>query len=173
MSPSAPERDPRVLIVDDNADIRRLVRLKLELEGGFEVVPDAVDGVGALEAVPRHLPDVILLDVSMPVMDGLEALPLLRQLLPYGRIIMLSGFDSADFRTRALELGADEYVEKGSALDDLVALVRDLATVLAPPRVPGPREPQSAPLVEVAAHSADPASRVEPDSGARQATGAA
>jgi CheY-like chemotaxis protein len=133
------ERDLRVLIVDDNADIRRLVRLRLEMEGGFEVVPDAADGRAAIEAVGLHLPDVVLLDLSMPVMDGLEALPLLRQALPYGRIIMLSGFDSVRFRARALELGADEYVEKGTALDQLVSVIGDLATVLAPPRVPGQR----------------------------------
>jgi DNA-binding NarL/FixJ family response regulator len=139
----------RVLIADDNADIRRLVRIKLELAGGFEVLPDAVDGVGAVQLADTHLPDVILLDLSMPVMDGLEALPLLRQVLPYGRIIMLSGFDSARFRVRALELGADEYVEKGGSLDALVGLIRELGTPSIPPRVPEPRQEVPATADEV------------------------
>ena len=132
-------RMQRVLIVDDNADIRRLVRLRLELDGLFEVVPDATDGRSALASAQAFLPDIVLLDLSMPIMDGLEALPLLRQLLPYGRIVMLSGFDAERFRGRALDLGADEYVEKGSALEDLVGLLQRLCP---PPltQVPAPRD---------------------------------
>jgi len=133
------DRALRILIVDDNADIRRMIRLKLELEGGFEVVPDAVDGASGLLAVESSLPDVVLLDLSMPVMDGLEALPRIRQSLPYGRIIMLSGFDSERFKARAVELGADDYVEKGGGLDHLVTLIRGLGSALAAPRVPTPR----------------------------------
>ena len=128
----------RVLIVDDNADIRRLVRLRLELDGTFDVVPDATDGRSALASAQAFLPDVVLLDLSMPIMDGLEALPMLRQLLPYGRIVMLSGFEADRFRGRAIELGADEYVEKGSALEDLVGLLQRL-TMPALAQVPSPR----------------------------------
>ena len=138
-------RMQRVLIVDDNADIRRLVRLRLELDGCFEVVPDATDGRSALASAQAFLPDLVLLDLSMPIMDGLEALPLLRQLLPYGRIVMLSGFESDRFRGRALELGADEYVEKGTALDDLVGLLQRLsAPALA--QVPMPRSEAMGPM---------------------------
>jgi DNA-binding NarL/FixJ family response regulator len=143
-----------VLIVDDNADIRRLVRLRLEIEGGFDVLPDASDGAGALVSARRDLPDVVLLDLSMPVMDGLEVLPHLRQALPYVRIVMLSGFDSQRFRDRAIELGADAYVEKGSALDSLVDLLHELTEVLPVVRVPGPRQ--------AAADSAPAAVAVEP-----------
>jgi DNA-binding NarL/FixJ family response regulator len=115
----------RVLIVDDNDDIRRLVGMQVGLEEDMEIVGEARDGAAGLEAAECYRPDVVVLDLSMPVMDGLEALPLLRALLPDARIVMLSGFDRYQFADTALDLGADAYVEKGGALADLVALVRE------------------------------------------------
>lgn len=114
----------RVLLVDDNADIRRLLGLRLSVEDDCTVVGEASNGEIALDLAGSLRPDVIVLDLSMPVMDGLEALPGLRALLPEARIIVLSGFDHRAFRAQAIDLGADEYVEKGTPLDTLVSLVR-------------------------------------------------
>lgn len=119
----------RVLVVDDNADIRRLLGLRLSVEADCVVVGEAANGEIALDLAASLRPDVIVLDLSMPVMDGLEALPGLRAMLPAARIIVLSGFDRRAFRAQALDLGADEYVEKGAPLDTLVDLIRGLVGV--------------------------------------------
>ena len=84
-------RPVRVVIVDDTYDLRELLRLALT-RGGMEVVGEAGDGLAGIEAVRLEKPDVVLLDLSMPVMDGLEALPSIRRLVPAAKIIVLSGF---------------------------------------------------------------------------------
>jgi len=82
MSAAAPRTRPvRVVIVDDTDDLRELLRLALS-RGGMEVVGEAGDGLAGIEAVRLEQPDVVLLDLSMPVMDGLEALPRIRHLVP-------------------------------------------------------------------------------------------
>ena len=104
----------RVLLVDDMADLRFLLRVALETDGAFEVVGEAGDGEAAVELAARTTPDVIVLDLSMPTMDGLEALPRLRQAVPGATIAVLSGFQGTRLAASATELGADAYFEKGS-----------------------------------------------------------
>lgn len=120
-------RSLRLLVVDDHPTIRRLVSLRLSTEPDLEVVGEAADGAAALELAEALRPDVVLLDLSMPVMDGLEALPRLRSLLPAARLVVLSGFDQVAIRERVSTLGADAYVEKGSSLDLLVEVIRGAA----------------------------------------------
>jgi PAS domain S-box-containing protein len=112
----APAR-PRVLLVDDNDDIRRLLRTKLARSNQYEVVGEAADGQEAIDRVAELRPDVVLLDLAMPVMDGLEALPHIRARVPEARVIVLSGFDQATMAQRALAAGAVRYVEKGLRLN--------------------------------------------------------
>ena len=81
---AARTRPVRVVIVDDTYDLRELLRLALT-RGGMEVVGEAGDGLAGIEAVRLERPDVVLLDLSMPVMDGLEALPSIRRLVPRGQ----------------------------------------------------------------------------------------
>lgn len=114
----------RVLVVDDNATLRRLVCLRLGVERDLEVIGEAGNGAVAVELAEALRPDVVLLDLSMPVMDGLEALPPLRERLPEAHLIVLSGFDQASLGSRVTELGADAYVEKGASLDELVEIIR-------------------------------------------------
>ena len=111
----------RVLIVDDVAELRELVRIKLELEPGFTVVGEAENGAQALELAASTLPDCILLDLAMPVMDGLQALRELRRIAPDATIAVLSGFDGNSMVDTALELGADLYLDKATALVELPA----------------------------------------------------
>jgi DNA-binding NarL/FixJ family response regulator len=111
----------RVVLVDDMVELRNLIRLTLERSGHFEVVGHAGNGREAVEVVTATEPDLVLLDVSMPVMDGLEALPILRRAVPSARVVMLSGFSHARLGAEAKAGGAVAYVEKGLPPDALVA----------------------------------------------------
>ena len=110
----------RTLIVDDVPDLRRLIRLALERAGHFDVVDEAGDGHRAVELAGAHQPDLVILDVSMPVRDGLQALPDIRALCPNAKIVMLSGFEQARLGDTARSLGADHYLEKGITPRQLV-----------------------------------------------------
>lgn len=116
----------RVLVVDDAANLRELLAVLLDVEDDFEVVGSAGDGIQALELADKLRPDVILLDLAMPVLDGLAALPGLRERLPEARIVVFSGFEEQALVERALEAGADAYVEKGTSVLQLVARLRAL-----------------------------------------------
>ncbi|MGH3007616.1 MAG: response regulator [Gaiellaceae bacterium] len=116
----------RVLLCDDCVPVRELVRLVLELEG-IEVVSEVGDGGAAIEEAGRCQPDVVLLDLSMPAMDGLEALPEICRAAPHAKVVVLSGFDNPLIVERALELGAVRYVEKGSRPEEIVAAVEEAA----------------------------------------------
>lgn len=111
----------RVLLVDDVAELRELVRIKLELAPGFTVVGEAANGVEAIELAAQTQPDYVLLDLAMPVMDGLEAISHIRRVAPNTKIAVLSGFDRQQLATLAIESGADLYLDKATALTELPA----------------------------------------------------
>ncbi|HEX2294392.1 MAG TPA: response regulator transcription factor [Actinomycetota bacterium] len=113
----------RVVLADDTPEIRTLLRLTLEDQGGIEVVGEAGDGAKAVEIVSELQPDAIVLDLAMPVMDGFEAIPEVRRRSPATKIIVLSGFDESVMCERALSLGADLYFEKGISFFDLAEKV--------------------------------------------------
>ncbi|GEP39850.1 hypothetical protein NPS01_35130 [Nocardioides psychrotolerans] len=127
MSALATTRPRRVVIIDDTPDLRELLRLALT-RGGFEVVAEAGDGREGIEVVRAHRPDVILLDLAMPVMDGIEALPTIRRLCPTAKIVVLSGFGAQQMSARAVAAGADGYVQKGAPLTTILDYVRDIAS---------------------------------------------
>lgn len=114
-------RGIRAVLVDDTVEIRVLVRFALQ-RVGIVVVGEAADGKAGVEVVAEQRPDVVVLDISMPVMDGLEALPLMRAAHPAVRIVMLSGFQASMVGDAALERGADAFVEKGR-LPELVSTI--------------------------------------------------
>lgn len=116
----------RVVIADDVAHLRTLLRIVLERSRRFEVVAEAGNGQQAIEATREHRPDLTLLDLSMPVMDGLEALPVIRQAVPSTAVVVLSGFDAERMEGRALEAGAAAYLVKGILPDVLVAHLIEL-----------------------------------------------
>jgi signal transduction histidine kinase/ActR/RegA family two-component response regulator len=127
----------RVVLVDDTDDIRLLVRLALDQAGGFAVVGEAADGVEAVDVVRDTRPDLILLDLSMPRMDGLEALPTLRGLCPAATILVLSGFEDESLAPMARSAGADGYLRKGASPQEIVRRVRQLRGQPAPTTGPG------------------------------------
>ena len=117
----------RTLLADDVYDLRFMVRLALERSGKFEVVAEAENGREAVELARAHKPDLVLLDISMPVLDGLEALPQILEACGSCKVVMLSGFEASRLGTTALELGASGYLEKGVPP---VKLVNELERVM-------------------------------------------
>jgi hypothetical protein len=117
----------RVVLCDDVAELRRILREVLEEDANIEVVDEAGTGSECLRITAERRPNVLLLDLSMPDMDGLEALPLIAKACPETRIIVFSGFAAERMRDLALGLGADLYVEKGVSLDTLAAAVQQVA----------------------------------------------
>jgi two-component system NarL family response regulator len=124
-----------VLIVDDHALFRTGVANIINQEADLRVVAEAGNGVEAVAAYERHHPDVTLLDLRMPVMDGVEVVRRIRALEPRARVIVLTTYDTDDEIARALKAGAKAYVLKDISADDLVACIRDVLagkTYLAP-----------------------------------------
>ena len=117
----------RVLVVDDTADLRFLLRMALGSEEDMDVVGEAGDGREAVELARRYRPDVMLLDLAMPVMDGLEALPLVRAASPGTQVVILSGFEASSMAASASAAGAAAYVQKGAAPDVIISCVRRVA----------------------------------------------
>jgi DNA-binding NarL/FixJ family response regulator len=116
----------RLLLVDDSADLRFLVRTAVESRGGFEVVGEAGDGRRGIELARELTPDVILLDLDMPSMGGLEALPLLRDASPTSKTVVLSSFRREDYEGQVRAGGATGFLEKGITarrlVDELLAV---------------------------------------------------
>lgn len=116
----------RVVLADDAADLRLLLAKLLRSDDRFDVVAEAADGRQAIEAVERERPHLLLLDLSMPVMDGLETLPIVRERFPGTLVVILSGFEAAQMEEKTSELGAAAYIEKGAAFSTLTDTLADL-----------------------------------------------
>ena len=134
-----PEASPavkaRVLLVDDHALLRTGVANIINQEPDLHVVAEAENGVEAIDAYQRHQPDVTLLDLRMPVMEGVEVVRQIRERDPRARVIILTTYDTDDEISQALKAGAKAYVLKDISADDLVGCIRDVLagkTYLAP-----------------------------------------
>ena len=117
----------RILLVDDHAVLRAGLRLLLEREEGLEPVGEAATAEDALRALPRLAPDVVVIDIEMPGMGGIEGAALIRERAPDARILFLSMHDQARDVRRAFDAGADGYLLKSAADEDLVRAVRAVA----------------------------------------------
>lgn len=107
------EGTTRLVIADDSSDIRWLTSMILAVEDDFDVVGEAENGAEAVELVTAHRPEMVLLDLAMPVLDGLSAIPQIRAASPHTVIVVFSGFNAGSAAQEALERGAHAYVEKG------------------------------------------------------------
>ncbi len=114
-----------VVVIDDAEDLRLLLRTCLERSGGFSVVAEAGDGQQGVEVVAATHPDIVLLDIAMPVMDGLQALTLIRDRCPTSIVVMLSAFtEDSGLPQKALAAGACGYLHKDGRLPALPEQLR-------------------------------------------------
>src|SRR4029079_16635626 len=125
---AAPSARSSVLLVDDHALLRTGVANIINQEPDLHVVAEAGDGAEALAAYEQHKPDVTLLDLRMPIMEGVEVVRRIRERDPAALVIVLTTYDTDDEISRALKAGAKAYVLKDISADELVGCIR---TVLA------------------------------------------
>ena len=127
-----PKNGPiRVLVVDDSQDIRDVLRLALERTSDFELVAEAASGETGVASAEAHTPDLVLLDIAMPDMDGLQALPLIRSAVPDAVIVMLTGFSEQDAALAAVEHGAHGFIRKGVTVPELLEQMRESVEIRA------------------------------------------
>ena len=122
----APATKATVLLVDDHALLRTGVANIINQEPDLEVVAEAGNGADGVVAFERHHPDVTLVDLRMPVMEGVELVRQIRERDPRARVIVLTTYDTDDEISRALKAGAKAYALKDIAAEDLVACIRDV-----------------------------------------------
>ena len=114
----------RVLVVDDNESVRRSICQILRLHADIEVVCEAVDGADALGKIREHQPDVVLLDITMPSVNGLEVAEAVKHEFPSVQVLIVSQHDSRGFHWAALAAGVSGYVVKSNVGRDLIPELR-------------------------------------------------
>ena len=115
----------RVILVDDTGEVRRVLRERLDFEPDIEVVGEAQNGQEALDLAARLRPDVIIMDVKMPLTDGITATQALKASWPQSRIVILSLYDDPVTRNRAREAGAKAFIAKQDNELELLAAIRN------------------------------------------------
>lgn len=132
----------RTVVVDDSPCLRAYLAMLVEAEGGFEMVGEAADGRSAVRSAAALRPDLILMDVDMPVMDGITATHIIKEIgarIGYApAIVIVTGGDSPECRTKAIEAGADAFVAKSENLsEDLKVALHRLLNENAHPATAG------------------------------------
>ena len=137
---------PTIVIIDDSAEVRSLIGARLRISGLLNVVADGADGTEAIRLAERHRPALLLLDTSMPGMDGLEALPGILAVSPKTRVVVYSGFEEHGLAERAEEFGASGFIEKSLPIDFLAG---ELTAILDADSHPEPVRPRPKTALEL------------------------
>lgn len=122
-------RTLRVLVVDDNESVRRSISKILWSQADIEVVCEAVDGADAVRKIREHQPDVVLLDISMPGMSGLEVAETMKIEFPSVHVLIVSQHDSRGFQWAALAAGVSGYIVKSNVGKDLLPELRRIQSL--------------------------------------------
>lgn len=117
----------RLLLVDDQTVVRKGLRMRLTMEPDITVVGEASTGEEALVLVQKLIPDIVLMDVEMPGMDGISTTQVIHSSIPQSAVVMLSIYDDVRTRARAQAAGAAGFVEKRGAIEALLAIIRQTA----------------------------------------------
>jgi len=126
-TPGRPLTRTRILIADDHEIFRKSLRSLVESASRWEVCGEATNGVEAVEGARKLAPDVIVIDVGMPYLNGLDATKQIRKELPHIRVLILSQYDSSPMLTAAIEAGASAYVTKAQSAHHLLAALEKIA----------------------------------------------
>lgn len=121
------QRDIRIVLIDDHQLFREGLKRILEMEPGFKVIGEGADGNAAAQLAEEHKPDVILMDINMPNMNGVSAAEKVKEISPETRVIILSIHDDEGYVYRTLRSGASGYLLKEMEANDLVEAVRAVA----------------------------------------------
>lgn len=116
----------RILLIDDQTTIRQALQMLLEREPGFEIVGGAADGETGIAFVERLEPDVVLVDIEMPGIDGIETTRIIKDRFPETNILILTGQDDQSCLQKALQAGAKGYLLKTTPAEDLVYAIRSV-----------------------------------------------
>jgi len=142
----------RILIADDHTIVRTGLATLLDSEPGFEVIDEAEDGAVTIRKATKHKPDVIIMDLMMPVMDGISATAELHRLLPESKVLILTTFATSDGIDRALKNGATGAILKSAPNEELIQAIRAVAenkTYISPEvRLLLSEDPPAPPLTE-------------------------
>lgn len=120
-------RPTSIILCDDTKDIRVLLHTEFQLYDDLEIVGEAENGREAINLADRHHPDVVVLDLAMPEMNGLEAIPEIRKVSPDSRVIVLSSYDAASIQNQVIELGADRFIDKSTLPWEIADVVHEVA----------------------------------------------
>jgi DNA-binding NarL/FixJ family response regulator len=126
-TPMPKQKPVRILIVDDHHELRRAIRNLLEGQRGFVVCGEAKDGVEAIQKSDELRPDVVVLNIIMPVMNGFEAARKIREVSPESRVVILSSYTDTQLLKEAHNVGAVCYVPKSDAERELIEAVNTAA----------------------------------------------
>ena len=119
----------RVVVADDNLVYRKTISSILQKTNGLKVVGEAEDGLAAIQAVEEHRPDVVLMDVSMPVLDGIEATRIIKSKFPGTRVLVLTMHTEECFSDWAYQVGASGFLSKGCDKNELFSAIKGCSHV--------------------------------------------
>jgi len=110
-----------ILVVEDNSRARQALTAYISLQAGIKVTAEASNGLEAINLIKGHAPDIVLMDMQMPVMDGLEATKIIKKNWPQIKIVILTMYPN--YQSEALAAGADAFLVKGSSVDEIISTI--------------------------------------------------